>query len=166
VIVPRHPERFNNVYQQLIETSFQTQRRTEKARFQQQTDIVLGDSMGEMLLWYAAADIAFIGGSLVKTGGHNPLEATALGLPVISGCYTFNFNDIYPPLCKAHIAWIEPTAKDIQIRLTKLLTKSINRAKNQTIEETDYFKQQCINFIQQHQGVIKKLLLEVKKYLK
>ncbi|MCK5895882.1 MAG: lipid IV(A) 3-deoxy-D-manno-octulosonic acid transferase [Cocleimonas sp.] len=166
IIVPRHPERFSTVYQQLLATPFQTQRRTDDVPFQQHTDIILGDSMGEMLLWYAAADIAFIGGSLVKTGGHNPLEATALGLPVISGRHTFNFNDIYPPLCDAHIAWIEPTKKDMQARLTKLLTEKINKDKQHSTKQKNHFKQQCASFMQQHQGVIKKLLFEVKKHLK
>jgi 3-deoxy-D-manno-octulosonic-acid transferase len=157
IIVPRHPERFDDVYQLVSNSNYQIQRRSEHTVFQVETDIILGDSMGEMLLWYAAADIAFIGGSLVKAGGHNPLEAIALGIPVISGLHTFNFNDIYPVLCDTQIAWLEQDAKSIQQRIIKILSLSARQKK--------YFKQHCADFINLHQGVVNKLSLQIKKYL-
>jgi 3-deoxy-D-manno-octulosonic-acid transferase len=165
IIVPRHPERFDAVYKLIINTKFHAQKRSDQLDFQPKTDIILGDSMGEMLRWYAAADIAFIGGSLVKTGGHNPLEATILGVPVVSGRYIFNFNDIYPPLCDAHIAWIEHTTEAIQTRIIKCLTSINQSPKNQSLTKFPPFKQQCTNFMQQHQGVIEKLLVHIKKHL-
>ena len=157
IIVPRHPERFNDVYQLISNSNYQTQKRSDHALFQPNTDIILGDSMGEMLLWYAAADIAFIGGSLVETGGHNPLEATAFGIPVVSGCYTFNFNDVYPPLCDAQIAWVEQDANHIQQRIIKVL--------NLLSTQRNDFKQQCADFMRLHQGVVNKLSVTIKKHL-
>jgi 3-deoxy-D-manno-octulosonic-acid transferase len=58
------------------------------------TQVIVGDTMGEMMAFFAASDIAYIGGSLVPTGGHNMLEASALGLPVLSGSHVFNFQEI------------------------------------------------------------------------
>lgn len=157
IIVPRHPERFDDVYQLISTSNYQTQKRSAPAHVQTNTDIILGDSMGEMLLWYATADIAFIGGSLVKTGGHNPLEATALGIPVISGYYTFNFNDIYPSLCDAQLAWIEQDANHIQQRIIKILNSSTKQSRD--------FKQKCADFMHLHQGVVNKLSIQIKKHL-
>ena len=168
IIVPRHPERFNLVEKLLITSPYSIQKRSDNKPFLYNTDIILGDSMGEMLLWYAAADIAFVGGSLVKTGGHNPLEATALGVPVISGRFIFNFNDIYPPLCKAKIAWVEKTPDAIEKRIIKLLTNRtvINQESTPTslIEKYD-IKEKCNKFMRLHKGVVDKLLLKIKKYL-
>ena len=101
ILVPRHPERFDAVYQQCTASNLNTLRRSSGALLQPTTAVLLGDSMGELLLWYALADMAFIGGSLVPHGGHNPLEAAALGVPVISGKYTHNFTDIFPALYAA-----------------------------------------------------------------
>lgn len=168
IIVPRHPERFDDVGQLLATTRYSIQKRSDNRTFLHNTDIILGDSMGEMLLWYAAADVAFIGGSLVKTGGHNPLEATALGLPVVSGHYIFNFSDIYPALCKAEIAWVEKTPDTIQQRITKLLISSRlikQKLMNSDFAKTDDIKCQCNEFMQSHKGVVEKLLLQLKIYL-
>jgi len=66
-----------------------------------QTQMLLGDTMGELLFLYALADIAFVGGSLVATGGHNPLEPAALALPVIMGPHVFNFLEISAMLTQA-----------------------------------------------------------------
>ncbi len=168
IIVPRHPERFNLVEKLLSTSPYSIQKRSDNQLFLYSTDIILGDSMGEMLLWYASADIAFIGGSLVKTGGHNPLEATALGVPVISGHFIFNFNDIYPPLCKARIAWVEKTPIAIQERIIKLLTNRvvINQTSTFTALTEKYdIKRKCNKFMRLHNGVVDKLLLQIEKYL-
>jgi 3-deoxy-D-manno-octulosonic-acid transferase len=69
------------------------------------TAVFLGDSMGELLLFYAAADLAFVGGSLVATGGHNVLEPALLGLPVLFGPHMFNFTEAGERLLEAEAAW-------------------------------------------------------------
>jgi 3-deoxy-D-manno-octulosonic-acid transferase len=93
ILVPRHPERFDAVHA-LCCGQFATVRRSAGAAVDGQTRVLLGDTMGELLFLYALADIAFVGGSLVATGGHNPLEPAALALPVIMGPHVFNFLEI------------------------------------------------------------------------
>ncbi|MGE8406568.1 MAG: lipid IV(A) 3-deoxy-D-manno-octulosonic acid transferase [Pseudomonas sp.] len=93
ILVPRHPERFNAVFE-LSAAQFPTLRRSTGAAVQADTQVLVGDTMGELLFLYALADIAFVGGSLVANGGHNPLEPAALALPVIMGPHVFNFLEI------------------------------------------------------------------------
>ena len=93
ILVPRHPERFDAVHE-LCREQFATVRRSSGAGVDAQTRVLLGDTMGELLFLYALADIAFVGGSLVPRGGHNPLEPAALALPVIMGPHVFNFLEI------------------------------------------------------------------------
>ena len=93
VIVPRHPQRFDEVAGLASQRGYKIQRRSENRPIDADTRIVIGDSMGEMFAYYAACDIAFIGGSLLPLGGQNLLEACAVGRPVIVGAHTFNFED-------------------------------------------------------------------------
>ena len=93
VIVPRHPQRFDEVAGLASQRGYKIQRRSENRPIDADTRIVIGDSMGEMFAYYAACDIAFIGGSLLPLGGQNLLEACAVGRPVVVGAHTFNFED-------------------------------------------------------------------------
>jgi 3-deoxy-D-manno-octulosonic-acid transferase len=94
VLVPRHPERFESVYQQCLASGLPVARRSTDEAPGEDAAIILGDTMGEMMLFFGAADIAFIGGSLVNNGGHNMLEAAAWGVPVLSGPSLYNFAEI------------------------------------------------------------------------
>ena len=94
ILVPRHPERFGSVYELCRKQGFATVRRSLAEPPQADTQVVLGDTMGELLFLFALADVAFVGGSLVPTGGHNLLEPAALGKPVLTGPHLFNFLDI------------------------------------------------------------------------
>ena len=94
VLVPRHPERFDSVAALCEKRGYKIQRRSEHQVCDADIDIYLGDTMGDLALFYAAADVAFIGGSLVPTGGQNPIEPAALGLPVIMGPSLFNFSEV------------------------------------------------------------------------
>ncbi|KNX76159.1 3-deoxy-D-manno-octulosonic acid transferase [Pseudomonas sp. 250J] len=100
ILVPRHPERFAAVHE-LCAGQFSTVRRSTGDAVTAQTQVLLGDTMGELLFLYALADIAFVGGSLVATGGHNPLEPAALALPVLMGPHVFNFLEISAMLREA-----------------------------------------------------------------
>lgn len=91
VIVPRHPQRFDQVAGLLAKHGLSFQRRSENRPVPAETRVVLGDSMGEMFAYYAACDAAFIGGSLLAYGGQNLIEACAVGVPVLIGPHTFNF---------------------------------------------------------------------------
>jgi len=94
LLVPRHPERFDEVRSLVTRRGLRLVSRTDDKRCDAATDVFLGDTMGELPLFYAASDIAFVGGSLVPIGGHNLLEPAALGLPVITGPQVFNAQEI------------------------------------------------------------------------
>ena len=94
ILVPRHPERFNAVFALCQSEGFDTVRRSAATPVGAQTQVLLGDTMGELLFLYALADSAFVGGSLVANGGHNLLEPAALSKPVLSGPHLFNFLEI------------------------------------------------------------------------
>lgn len=95
VLVPRHPERFAAVARLCRDAGFATAMRSAQPHsLNATTDILLGDTMGELGLFFGAADVAFVGGSLVPTGGHNILEACAAGVPVVFGPHMFNFAEI------------------------------------------------------------------------
>ncbi|MFJ2488670.1 lipid IV(A) 3-deoxy-D-manno-octulosonic acid transferase [Pseudomonas sp. NPDC087639] len=101
ILVPRHPERFNSVFELCQREGFATVRRSTGANVAAETSVLLGDTMGELLFLYALADSAFVGGSLVPNGGHNLLEPAALAKPVLSGPHLFNFLDIAAQLREA-----------------------------------------------------------------
>lgn len=94
VIVPRHPQRFDEVAAMVQSHGLRLRRRAEleQGGGWDEVDVLLGDSMGEMFAYYALCDVAFIGGSLLPLGGQNLIEALALGKPVLIGEHTFNFQ--------------------------------------------------------------------------
>lgn len=94
VVVPRHPERFSKVAALCSKRGFVMVRRSEERDCTAETTVFLGDSMGELPVFLASADVAFVGGSLVPHGGHNVLEPASLGVPVIFGPHMFNFAAI------------------------------------------------------------------------
>lgn len=91
VIVPRHPQRFDEVAQLMSRRGLPFVRRSEGRAVPAACTYVLGDSMGELAAYYSASDVAYIGGSLLPLGGQNLIEACALGVPVLLGPSTFNF---------------------------------------------------------------------------
>jgi 3-deoxy-D-manno-octulosonic-acid transferase len=93
LIVPRHPQRFDEVARLVAGHGFTLQRRSENAAIDAATGVLLGDSMGEMFAYYAAADLAFIGGSLLDFGSQNLIEAAACGTPILIGPSTRNFAE-------------------------------------------------------------------------
>lgn len=101
IIVPRHPQRFNDVAEHILSKQFKILRRSalsvnfdQDAPIPEDIQILLGDSMGEMFTYYTASDLAFIGGSLEPLGGQNLIEACSVNVPVIVGAHTFNFEAI------------------------------------------------------------------------
>ena len=97
VIVPRHPQRFDEIAELIERNGFSLQRRSSWADAlppaAARADVWLGDTMGEMPLYYAFADVALLGGSFAKLGGQNLIEAAACGCPLVMGPHTFNFED-------------------------------------------------------------------------
>ena len=94
ILVPRHPERFDTVARQIEAAGLSMVRRSAGTMPVATDQVLLGDTMGELMQFYACADVAFVGGSLIAGGGHNYLEPAALGLPVLSGPHRFNFAEI------------------------------------------------------------------------
>ncbi len=101
IIVPRHPERFEVVAEMAERHGVETIRLSKKHRCTKDTQLVLGDTMGDMLPLYGLVDVAFIGGSLIKHGGHNFLEAAAWEVPVLSGPSIYNFQSVANAMIKA-----------------------------------------------------------------
>ena len=97
ILVPRHPDRFDTVAG-LVENRGQSLARRSSGQVVGEAQVYLGDTMGELMVMYGAADVAFVGGSLIERGGHNPLEPAAWGIPVITGPHVFNFSSVYDQL--------------------------------------------------------------------
>jgi len=94
ILAPRHPDRADKIFTMCKKMGLHTTRRTEQESFSDQHNVFLLDTLGELQLYYAASEIAFVGGSLVNTGGQNMLEPAALNLPLITGPYTYNFLEV------------------------------------------------------------------------
>lgn len=120
MIVPRHPERFNAVWTYCQAATPQAMRRSESLLASPQTQVYLADTMGELMMLYAAADIALVGGSLIERGGHNPLEPALNGLPVLVGAHHFNFAAITTGLINAGGAE-EVSSETLQDAVARLL---------------------------------------------
>ena len=101
ILVPRHPERFETVYSLCVQQGLQVQRRSTQAAVSAEHQILLGDTMGELLFLYALADVALVAGSLIEHGGHNMLEPIALAKPTLTGPHYFNFLEIAEQLLEA-----------------------------------------------------------------
>lgn len=95
ILVPRHPERFVQVARLTRDAGFEIALRSEMPPAAAKVEVLIGDTMGELVLLIAAASVAFVGGSLVPVGGHNILEPAAAGVPAIVGPHMFNFADIH-----------------------------------------------------------------------
>lgn len=113
ILVPRHPDRFESVAISCEQQGFRIVRRSHKNNIDAKTSIYLGDTMGELLLMYSVADVAFVGGSFTKTGGHNMLEPAALHKPIVTGPHIFNFEEISQMLLQANGMSIVKDADDL-----------------------------------------------------
>lgn len=128
ILVPRHPERFASVEKLINDYGLTYQLRSENQVPTPQTQIILGNTMGELIVLYDMADIAFVGGSLVERGGHNPLEPALHHLPIIMGEHTFNFNVICEQLIQANGLWVvQATKDDLSQKISQLLQDNTQR---------------------------------------
>lgn len=129
VIVPRHPQRFDDVARLAGERGFRMQRRSEGGVIAAQTDVLVGDSMGEMFAWYLSADLAFIGGSLLDYGSQNLIEAAACGTPILIGPSTRNFADAAREALTCGAAQAIRDADELIAAVTALLPDPSTRAR-------------------------------------
>jgi 3-deoxy-D-manno-octulosonic-acid transferase len=128
ILVPRHPNRFDMVAK-MAESQFVTARRSQQQLVMPGTQVYLADTMGELLLMYAVADVAFVAGSLVPRGGHNMLEAAALGKPLLTGPHLFNFAEISEMLIAAQAMKVVTDAETLAEQLTYYANDLPERAK-------------------------------------
>jgi 3-deoxy-D-manno-octulosonic-acid transferase len=120
VLVPRHPNRFDDVYTLCEKFGFSTARYTQAMPTRDQS-ILLGDTVGKLMLFYAATDITFMGGSLVPIGGHNFIESAALSNPQISGPHLHNFQKVAHQLLEYKALIIADTAETISAAVIELM---------------------------------------------
>ncbi|HDY8041817.1 TPA: lipid IV(A) 3-deoxy-D-manno-octulosonic acid transferase [Vibrio vulnificus] len=146
ILVPRHPERFDSVFELCRTKGFETVRRTQAHSIADSTQVYLGDTMGEMLVLLGAADVCFMGGSLVgdKVGGHNVLEPAALGVPVITGPSCYNFKEITIAL---------EQAKGIIVAESSLLGRKTQLLLSNSNEQTR-MADAALKVVQKNQGAL------------
>ena len=120
ILVPRHPDRFHQIAQ-LSASQFTTARRSANDVVSADTQVYLGDTMGEMLLLYGAADVAFVAGSLIPRGGHNILEPAAFAKPILSGPHVFNFAEICKMFARADALITVDNADTLAAALLRLM---------------------------------------------
>ena len=121
ILVPRHPEEFVKAYKESVSEGFRTKRRSSDIMPSPDTEVFIGDSMGEMTVWFAASRAAFMAGSLIPVGGPNPLEPAVLGVPVITGPNYFNFEDIFRRLFDAGGAFAVADVNELAVKAAELL---------------------------------------------
>ncbi len=149
VLVPRHPERFSQVLTLCQLRNWHVLTRSSGIIPDASVDILLGDTMGELPLFLGAATVAFIGGSLVVHGGHNMLEASAWGVPVLSGPHVFNFADISQLLEQAGGLQFVGDSNDLAQSLISLISDT---SKCQAMGKAG------LKIVEQNRGATQKLL--------
>ena len=129
IIVPRHPQRFDEVFNLIVDSGLKVKRRSDGLGCDESIQVLLGDSMGELLSYYSVCDIAFIGGSLIDTGGQNMLEAAAASKPILFGPSVFNFEKIAQLFLEKDAAIQVGDADDLMKTISTLLLDDTKRQK-------------------------------------
>jgi 3-deoxy-D-manno-octulosonic-acid transferase len=121
ILAPRHPERAQAVTELSRRQGFKTTRHSENGDYSDQTRVYILDTLGELPVFYAAADVSFVGGSLIPAGGHNILEPASLGVPIICGPHLFNFSEAAELLSKAGALDLISTPAELAGRVNRVL---------------------------------------------
>ncbi|AKC60749.1 lipid IV(A) 3-deoxy-D-manno-octulosonic acid transferase [Blochmannia endosymbiont of Camponotus (Colobopsis) obliquus] len=156
ILAPRHPERFSIVQQMIKKSGFNYILQSSGNIPSSTTQIVINDTMGKLMLLYGIVDVAFIGGSLIKHGGHNPLEAAAHGIPIIMGPYTFNFQQICIKLKQEQGLITITDSISLTLEIFKLLNNKHHRL---------FHGNRANKFLYKNQGALKRLLCLIEPYL-
>lgn len=144
MIAPRHPERYEDVEKLVAKTGLSYGKRSAHNSFAEK-EIIMLDTMGELMKFFSLCNFAFIGGSFSQTGGHNPLEASIWGKPVLSGNCVFNFKDIYAFLTKSKAAQLVNNPEELIRSMKKLLN------------DEQYYNQACadsLKIFQENRGAV------------
>lgn len=156
-IAPRHPERFQSIVDLCHQYGFNTGRRSDFSTVSAQNEVVVLDSLGELLSFYQMSDFAFVGGSLVPIGGHNVLEPIALGVPVFCGPYMQNSQSIYDSLVAAQA--LQPLG-----HIDAIVDAIV--AMYQQPQQRQYQVQQATHVLEENQGAVLKHLHHIKMLLR
>jgi len=127
LLVPRHPERFDAVAAMVEHAGFRCRRRSAHRHPDRATDVFLVDTLGELMMFYAASDVAFVAGSLVPIGGHNLLEPASLGVPIVTGPYNFNAQDVADLFLEAGAMRVAPDPAALADAVANLLSDPAQR---------------------------------------
>jgi len=152
VLVPRHIERTNDIVQLANSYDLTCVLRSSNLTPTAQTQVFIGNSIGELLLFYALSDIAFVGGSLIAHGGHNMLEPAAFKLPLLAGVHNFNFADITRQMLNNNGLTIVNNANDLSANLISLF-------KNNTLRTNIGLN--AFDVLQQNKGALNQLLSKI-----
>ena len=148
VIVPRHPEQFQKAYDTAMAFGFKTQKRSDNEPVQADTQVWIGDSMGELFAYYLSADMAFVGGSLVDAGCQNIIEPIACHLPTLFGPSTYNFAEACDGALQAGAAK-QVASADAWLREVKACLDNPPRR--------DAYIENAAAFISRHQGASERM---------
>lgn len=154
-IVPRHPERFPVVEQLAEKQGLSLVKVSDQQKVQVNTQLLLGDTMGDMLAFYGLADLAFVGGSLIEHGGHNMLEPALWRLPILSGAHVFNFQAISDNLVAQKGLLLLENIQQLEQQLVVFLSG----------QELAVSGDQAYQFLQENQGALAALLKIIKAHL-
>ena len=148
-IVPRHPQRFEEVAALAVARGFSVARRSDPAPVAPEVRVIVGDSMGEMLAYYAAADVVLMGGSFLEYGSQNLIEPCALGTPVVMGPHTFNFEQAAEGAIAAGAA---VRVRDAPAALAEAAAISADRTRREAMGS------KATGFVAAHRGAVGRLL--------
>lgn len=157
IVVPRHPERFDEVFAVAQSLNLNTTRRSTGQRIEADAQVYLADSMGEMWLWYALSNTCFVGGSLNEPGGgHNILEPIALNVPTVLGKNYFNFQTIVDEFVQANAVKVVENAEQAAVVLMALLDDT---------EQANKLNQAAQQIMRLNTGSLKKHIQVIDAYL-
>lgn len=157
IVVPRHPERFDEVFAAAQSLNLTTQRRSLEQAIESNTQVYLADSMGEMWLWYALSQACFVGGSLNEPGGgHNILEAMVLDVPTVIGPHYFNFQAIVDEFLQADALKVGKTVDEVVQLLVRCL-------EDQAFAQQ--LSQHAIDVLKRNKGSLYKHIAVIDQYL-
>lgn len=156
IIVPRHPERFQAAYNTAQQLGYRVQKRSGHQAVQPETQVWIGDSMGEMFAYYQLSDIVFVGGSLVDTGCQNIIEPLSCGKPVIFGYSTYNFQ----AACEGALA----ARAAVQVQTPQQWFDTVQQWLQQP-QQYQHFSQAAQQFIAQHQGASETIAAHIVRIL-
>lgn len=156
VLIPRHPERFAGVLELVGKQAFNVVSRTANKPCEDDTEVFLVDTMGEVPLFFAACDIAFVGGSLVPIGGHNLLEPAAQGAPIVTGPHLFNTQEIVDKFVELGACVVIANSDELAPAIRSLIE---NPEKARTIGDNGKA------VLEQNRGALQRLLVLLKPLL-